>query len=129
MTYVCRIPTSHIVLLIALSAMGLSTSAHAAEWPQWRGTNRNAVTTETELLTSWADGAPPLAWRASGIGDGYSSVVVAGQFVFTTGRSGDDVVCFALDADSGQEVWATTIGETARNVMSTPSVDEELLCA
>ncbi len=117
------------VLLLALTVLGLGTSAHAAEWPQWRGPNRNAVSPETGLFTGWAGGAPALAWQASGLGDGYSSVVVTDRFVFTTGRAGDDVVCFALEAESGRAVWATKIGETTRNVMSTPSVDEELLFA
>ena len=110
----------HRLMALLLTVFGLTVSTHAADWPYWRGANRNAVSTETGLLASWNDGAPALAWQASGIGDGYSSVVVVDRFVYTTGRIADDVFCFALDAESGVEVWATKIGETSRNVMSTP---------
>ncbi len=114
-----------IALLVVV--FGCSVSARAADWPNWRGANRNAVSTESGLLTSWEEGPPVLAWQASGIGDGYSSVVVGDQFVYTTGRIGEDVYCFALDANSGLEVWTTKVGETSRNVMSTPTIDEDLL--
>ena len=32
------------------------TPARAAEWPQWRGPNRNAVSTEKGLLKEWPAG-------------------------------------------------------------------------
>lgn len=80
-------------------------------------------------MTSWSSTAPALAWQASGIGDGYSSVVIADGLVFTMGRIGRDVRCFALDIDSGKKRWATTIGTTSRNVMSTPTVHDGLVYA
>jgi outer membrane protein assembly factor BamB len=45
------------------------------------------------------------------------------------GRIGNDVFCFAFDVDSGNKRWATKIGTTSRNVMSTPTVHDGLVYA
>jgi len=103
--------------------------AVAEDWPRWRGPNRNSVSAETGLMSSWSPNPPAQAWHASGIGDGYSSVVVAEGLVFTMGRVGKDVLCFALDGNSGHKRWATKIGTTSRNVMSTPTVHDGLVYA
>lgn len=117
------------LLLLILLLPAAAVSARAADWPHWRGRNRNAVSTETGLLKSWDNTLPPLAWSTSGIGEGYSSVVVVDRWLYTTGRVGDEVVSLALDVTTGEEVWRTKIGETSRNVMSTPTVDGDLVFA
>jgi outer membrane protein assembly factor BamB len=115
-----------IVCLIALAACG---SSSAEDWPYWRGANRNAVSTETGLIDAWSEEGPPLEWRASGIGKGYSSIVVSKGLVFTTGRVDGDVHCFAIELRSGQQKWSRKIGTTARNVMATPTVHGEFVYA
>lgn len=80
-------------------------------------------------MTSWSPKAPAQAWQATGIGAGYSSMAIAEGLVFTMGRIGKDVRCIALDIDSGKKRWSTTIGETSRNVMSTPTVRDGLVYA
>ena len=79
-----------IVLVVAAAC----SPASADDWPSWRGNNRNAVSKETGLIDSWPVDGPPIEWRASGIGKGYSSVVVSNGLVFTTGRLDGDVYCF-----------------------------------
>ena len=120
------LPSALVLLVFTLMSVSHTT---AADWPQWRGPNRNSVSAETGLLTSWSPNAPARAWHAMGIGDGYSSVVVADGLVFTMGRIGNDVLCFAFDVDSGHERWTTNIGTTSRNVMSTPAVHDGLIYA
>ena len=55
------------------------SSGKAAEWNQWCGPNRDNISTETGLLKQWPAGGPPLAWKATGLGKGQSSVCVAGK--------------------------------------------------
>ena len=117
---------SSIVLLAATTASAL---ARADDWPCWRGSNRNAVSNETGLIDSWPVEGPALQWRASGIGKGYSSVVVSKGLIFTTGRIADDVYCVALELRTGQQRWAGRIGTTARNVMATPTVHDDFVYA
>jgi outer membrane protein assembly factor BamB len=115
--------------IVALIFVGVCVSASAEDWPSWRGENRNAVSKETGLIDSWPADGPPLEWRASGIGKGYSSVVVSEGLVFTTGRIDGDVYCFAIELQTGRQKWASKIGTTARNVMATPTVHGEFVYA
>ena len=88
---------------LILGSASLNT-VQAGDWPQWRGPRRDAVSTETGLLRSWAD-RPRLLWRASGLGAGYSSVVISNGLVFTMGKHGSEVFLFALEAETGQPRW------------------------
>jgi outer membrane protein assembly factor BamB len=85
--------------------------ATAEDWPAWRGPNRDGVCQETGLLKQWPSGGPKLAWKAKGLGEGYSGPSIVGNLLFTMGdRDGKEWV-LALDwTKEGQEVWATPIG-------------------
>ncbi|MBN1443690.1 MAG: hypothetical protein JXA90_13355, partial [Planctomycetes bacterium] len=41
-----------------------------AEWPQWRGPNRDDISSDKGLLTKWPSGGPALVWKATGLGGG-----------------------------------------------------------
>jgi hypothetical protein len=60
-------------------------------WPQWRGPNRNSVSTETGLLKEWPKEGPPLVWQVEGIGMGIASLVVAGGQIYTQGYIKDSL--------------------------------------
>ena len=60
-------------------------SALASDWPQWRGPNRDGVSTEKGLLDEWPEGGPELLWKATGVGVGFSSVSVIGDRIYTMG--------------------------------------------
>jgi outer membrane protein assembly factor BamB len=80
------------------------------EWNQFRGPNRDNVSTETGLLNEWPDAGPELAWSATGIGEGYSSVSISGGRLFTMGnRDGAEAVT-ALDLATGREIWSVATG-------------------
>lgn len=121
-----------------LSLGMLLEPASAADWPRWRGPDGTGVSREADMATAWAGDAPKLAWQATGTGVGYSSVVTSGGLLITTGRLDDSVICIALNTETGKKKWETVIGETSRNVMSTPTIhdgrvycvdpDGELVC-
>lgn len=115
--------------MLLLGVTAACAPASAGDWPSWRGDNRNAVSKETGLIDSWPVDGPPIEWRASGIGKGYSSVVVSNGLVFTTGRLDGDVYCFAIELQTGDQRWSTKIGTTSRNVMATPTVHGEFVYA
>ncbi len=117
-------PYSCVLLAAGLLVPSLTT---AADWPQWRGPGRNAVSEETGLLDSWSDNAPALVWRASGAGVGYSSVVIEDGLIFTTGRIDEHVHCVCFEVEKGRRRWSTPVGSTSRNVMSTPTVHAGLV--
>src|SRR6185295_19114694 len=54
----------------------LTFAAHADDWPQWRGPNRDGVWKETGIIESFPPGGLKMAWRVP-VGRGWSSPVVA----------------------------------------------------
>ena len=63
-------------IILILATLALNLPATAIDWPQWRGPNRDGVSTEKDLLDVWPEGGPRLLWKASGVGTGFSSVSV-----------------------------------------------------
>jgi outer membrane protein assembly factor BamB len=84
--------------------------ATAADWPQWRGPDRNGKSSETGLLQEWPAGGPPLAWETQGIGAGYASIAVVGDRLYTMGDLADGQYVLALSRDGGGLRWKTRIG-------------------
>src|SRR5579859_8116674 len=87
----------------------LSSSAPADDWPQWQGSDRNAVSNEHNLLKEWTKEGPPLAWKINGLGGGDSAPSIASGRIFGMGNRGDDEVIWALSEKDGKELWATRL--------------------
>jgi outer membrane protein assembly factor BamB len=85
----------------------VSLAQSNANWPQWRGPNRDGLSKETGLLKQWPAEGPPLVWKATGAGGGYSSFSIANGKLFTMGLRGDKEYVVAFDVATGKEVWAT----------------------
>jgi outer membrane protein assembly factor BamB len=122
---------------VAIIVLCLSTEIAAqvgGEWPQWRGPNRDGISKETGLLKQWPAEGPPLVWKASGAGRGYSSMAVANGRLFTMGLRGDREFVIAFDVTTGKEAWATPHGSAYRDSRGdgprgTPTVDGNNLYA
>src|SRR5204863_3559715 len=89
------------LILVATISLG------AADWPQWRGVNRDGITAETGLLTVWPAGGPRLVWRATGLGEGYASMAVVLGRIYTQGQRGSQQFVMAFDANNGSKLWET----------------------
>ncbi len=111
----------------ALFALCLTARlAAGGDWPQWRGPLRDDISTETGLLQQWPAGGPALAWKATGLGEGYSGVAVAKGRIYTMGDQGDASFLLALEAANGKVVWSAKIGKSGGNYPGprcTPTVD------
>lgn len=113
--------------LLLLSAV----SALAAEWPQYRGPRLDGSTTE-KILMAWPKDGPEVLWKAP-LGASFGSFAVSGDraFCFIQRAVGgeDKEVAIALDAKSGKELWAVTLGKATYDKQggdgprSTPTVD------
>ena len=125
----------HRTFLSSLILASASASfAVATDWPQWRGPNRDGISTEQGLLKEWPKGGPPLAWRINGLGSGMSSVAIAGGRLFTQGARNKDgqrgVYVTALDLGAAKELWATAITTgSSPEPNGTPTVDGALVYA
>ncbi|HZZ70878.1 MAG TPA: PQQ-binding-like beta-propeller repeat protein [Pirellulales bacterium] len=100
--------------LVSLCAWALlSAYAYASgpdEWIQWRGPNRDGISTDTGLMKSWSEEGPPLKWKATGLGDGFSGVSVSHGKIFTMGDRDKSEYVICLNEADGKEVWSTKIG-------------------
>lgn len=74
----------------------------AAQWPQWRGPERNG-TVPAASVPAWPS-AFKRAWRVD-VGEGYSSPVVSGGRVFVHSRRDPDEIVTAIDLVSGKVLW------------------------
>lgn len=112
-------------IVIVFTGVMSAARLFAGDWPQWRGPNRDAVSTETGLLREWTGDGPETIWHATEIGSGYPSVVISNGSVITMGEREGDVVVTALNAETGKPIWQTKIGTTKRIPCSTPTIDGE----
>jgi outer membrane protein assembly factor BamB len=103
------------VAAFVVIASSLVSSRAADDWPQWRGVRRDGVSTEKGLLQQWPAGGPPLSWRASGAGEGYSSFAVSGGRLFTLGARGGNEYVVAFDAAKGTRLWEVQNGQRFSN--------------
>lgn len=90
---------------IAVSTALLSLSAPSTDAPQWggfRGNNGLGLAPSATLPASFAQ--EDATWRVE-IPPGYSSPVVSGKRVFTTGAIGTDLLMLCLDRRNGDVLW------------------------
>ena len=109
-------------------------AAQTQDWFQWRGPNRDGKSAETGLLKAWPQGGPPLLWRGTGAGAGFSSFSSSGGRLYTMGDRGDSGYVMAFDAASGKKLWETPNGRSYSNsygdgTRGTPTVDGDKLYA
>lgn len=127
---------------VLLASILMALSAAAADWPQYRGPNRDDVSAETGLLLSWPTGGPPLLWTYREAGIGYSGPAIVGDRLYTIGGRGEMEHLIALDLTAVKdgtvaEAWATPIGKTfqwegnrwSAGPSSTPTVDGQFVYA
>ena len=92
-----------LVIFVAVSF------AYAADWPQWRGVNRDGKSVETGLLKEWPADGPKLLWFTEGIGAGYASVAVCDGTIYTTGNKEKIEYITAMDL-KGNIKWQKPYG-------------------
>ena len=96
--------------LLALAVGLLATPFAAAaefDWPGWRGPERTGVSKEKDLLKEWPKNGPSKLWTVKGCGKGFSSIAVAGGFLYGSGSKNGKNVAWALKEADGSPVWET----------------------
>lgn len=106
--------TNLLLACIAVSAFSFVGQIVADDWPQWQGTNRDGVSTETGLMQEWPKGGPPLAWKIDDLGGGYSSPAVVDGKLYGMSTKGDDEIVWCLSESDGSQVWSTRIGPAVK---------------
>jgi outer membrane protein assembly factor BamB len=122
---------ARLLSFAAAALLAFQTQA-PADWTQWRGANRDGISAETGLLQDWPKPGPPLAWRITGAGNGYSSFSASGGRLYTLGARGGNEYVIAIDRATGKKVWEYLNGRRFENdrgdgPRSTPTVEGDRL--
>jgi outer membrane protein assembly factor BamB len=133
-----KIKTRQFVFAFSL----LVTASFGADWPQYRGPQRNDISAETGLLKKWPDGGPRLLWTFKNAGIGNSGPAIVGDRLYTIGANADAESLIALDLRAVRggtvaEAWRVPIGSTfdftgnkwSAGPSATPTVDGNLVYA
>lgn len=95
-------------LLLGLATLaGAALAEHpsqAADWPQWRGRERDGRIAPGELPETWPE-ALARRWKVD-VGEGHSSPVVVGELVYQHARSGEREVVACRDLATGRVRWS-----------------------
>jgi outer membrane protein assembly factor BamB len=112
----------------------LASTVVAADWPSYRGPNRDNLSPDTGLLNQWPAAGPKLLWTGEGLGKGYSTVSVVGDRIYTLGDRDGNCYAIALQRSNGKTLWEKEVGKasTQRNKnwggsRSTPTVDSGMV--
>lgn len=104
--------------LLVFTALSMLTSPswglepkRAQDWPQWRGPNRDNISNFTGISTNWDANPPKLDWKLEGIGDGYASVSIVGDRLYTTGNVKNAQSVIAIDLKDHSIAWSTPLTE------------------
>ena len=106
---VLSLPAGSVTIACAVAIVMTAVVLRADDWPEWRGTGRVGVWTETGVLTTFPAGGLPVSWRTP-IRAGYAGPAVAGGRVFITDSQrikANDAVerAVALDENTGRVLW------------------------
>jgi outer membrane protein assembly factor BamB len=88
--------------LLAL-AVTLTTFAHAADWPRFRGPNGTGVA-EGAPLPDKVGPSQSVIWKTA-LPPGHSSPVVSGDRIFLTAFEGEKLLTIALSRTTGKILW------------------------
>lgn len=122
----------HLRALFPLAlCLCLLPGAAAADWPQFRGPNRDGISPEAAVLKSWPGGGPRVFWKIP-LGEGFSQVVAVNGRLYVLYGLEEDEVAASLDARTGKQLWRVRLDRKYRSDQgngprSTPLVDGDLV--
>lgn len=101
----------YAIHLLAVAWALFPSHASAADWPQFRGPNRDGVSSETKFPLTWSPGKN-IRWSAKLPAGGNSSPIVINGRVFVTcaeDPKGTKRSLYCFNADDGKQLWVRTV--------------------
>ncbi len=124
--------------MAAVAILVMISTLSAADWPQWRGPNRDGISAEKGLLQQWPEAGPKLLWKITDLGSGYSTPSVVGDRLYVLANEGlENEYAAALSTRDGKRIWTARLGNVGNPkqdpnfpaARSTPTILGEVLYA
>lgn len=102
---------SPVVSLVVFGVLVVNSApVSGGDWPNWRGSDYDGISKESNWNPKALAGGAKIKWKAS-VGIGFSAISVAKGKAYTMGNiDGKDHV-YCLDASSGKRIWDYSYGE------------------
>ena len=88
----------------------LTSSSGTTRTFEWRGTDREGIYYESNLLKIWPAEGPKELWAIGNIGNGFVSPVFADDYFYITGEVDSMEILFSYNL-KGEKQWQTTLGK------------------
>src|SRR5438270_841701 len=92
-----------MALVLSITAGSLANCAQSQDWPQWRGSNRDARATEFKAPKTWPK-ALTQKWKVT-VGEGVATPALVGDKLYVFSREEGNEVARCLEAATGKTVW------------------------
>jgi len=102
------------LLLSSAFTLAVTLTLSAADWPQFRGPNRDGISKETGLLKEWSKDGPAKVWQVKGLGVGFGTPSIANGMIFGMGIRDEKDGVWALKESDGSELWFTPFDDARK---------------
>ena len=101
-------------LLTIIACLTVAATVFAADWPAWRGPNKDGIAPDTGINKDWNNSPPQKLWQVDMHDGGYAGPSVADGKLFIIDHEGAQDVVRAIDAETGADVWEFRYDDLAK---------------